>query len=159
MGAEGERLLRPLADADLPLIFELQRDPEAVAMARVPARDREAFDAHWETIRGDDATTVRVIDDGAGGVAGWLLAFPSDGELCLGYWVAREHWGRGLATRAVRAFLEELPARPLRATVATDNVALATGAGEVRLRRTSARTTEWDDRLGEDVDLLAFELV
>ncbi len=157
MGAEAAGLLRPLADADLPLIFELQRDPVAVAMARVPARDREAFDANWETIRGDDATTVRVIDDGASGVAGWILAFPHDGELCLGYWIAREQWGRGLATRAVRAFVAELPARPLHATVATDNVAsrrVLEKCGFADL----GMTTEWDDRLGEDVAIHRFEL-
>ena len=145
MAAEGARRLRPLADADLPAIFELQRDPDAVAMARVPARDREAFDANWATIRGDDATTVRVVDDGAGGVAGWVLAFPHDGELRLGYWIAREHWGRGLATRAVRAFLAEVPARPLHATVATDNVAsrrVLEKCGFTDL----GPTTEWDDR-------------
>ena len=81
----------------------------------------------------------------------------SDGELCLGYWVAREHWGRGLATRAVRAFLDELPARPLHATVATDNVAsrrVLEKCGFTNL----GTTTEWDDRLGEDVAIHSFEL-
>ena len=157
MAAEGAGALRPLADADLPAIFELQRDPDAVAMARVPARDRAAFDANWATIRGDDATTVRIVDDGAGGVAGWVLAFPHDGEPHLGYWIAREHWGRGLATRAVRAFLAEVPARPLRATVATDNVAsrrVLEKCGFADL----GPTTEWDERLGEDVAIHRFEL-
>ena len=157
MGAEGPGALRPLADADLSAIFELQRDPEAVAMARVPARDREAFDANWATIRGDDAITVRIVGDGAGGVGGWILAFPLDGELCLGYWIAREHWGRGLATRAVRAFLTEVPARPLHATVATDNVAsrrVLEKCGFADL----GTTTDWDDRLGEEIAIHRFEL-
>jgi RimJ/RimL family protein N-acetyltransferase len=150
-------VLRPLADADLPLIFELQRDPESVAMARVPARDREAFDANWERIRANEETTVRVVDDGTGGVAGWLLVFPLDGELCLGYWIAREHWGRGLATRAVSELLGEVEARPLHATVATGNAAsrrVLEKCGFTDLGPTS----EWDDRLGERVAIHRYEL-
>ena len=100
---------------------------------------------------------MRVVDDGTGGVAGWVLAFPSDGELHLGYWIARELWGRGLATRAVCAFVADLPARPLHATVTTGNVAsrrVLEKCGFTDL----GTTTEWDDRVGEDVAIHRFEL-
>jgi RimJ/RimL family protein N-acetyltransferase len=150
-------VLRPLADADLPRIFELQRDPEAVAMARVPSRDREAFDASWERVRANEETTVRVVDDGAGGVAGWLLVFPHDGELCLGYWIAREHWGRGLATRAVGELLEEVESRPLHATVATGNAASRRVLEKCGFSDLGA-ASEWDDRLGERVAIHRYEL-
>ena len=157
MGASGKRLLRPLVDTDLPLIFELQRDPEAVAMARVPARDREAFDANWETIRADAATTVRVVDDGAGGVAGG--SWPSRARASCAWATGSRAstgaagWRRGRCA----TFLDELPARPLHATVATDNVAsrrVLEKCGFAHL----GTTTEWDDRLGEDVAIHRFEL-
>ena len=43
-------VLRAVREEDLPAIFEQQRDPASVAMAGVPGRDREAFDAHWERL-------------------------------------------------------------------------------------------------------------
>ena len=127
-------------------------------MARVPARDREAFDANWETIRGDDATTVRVIDDGASGVAGWLLAFPSDGELCLGYWIAREQWGRGLASPGGprvrrRSCRRARSTRPWRRTTSPRD-----GCWRSAASRTSARRPSGTTALGEDVEIHSFEL-
>ncbi len=37
--------------------------------------------------------------------------------------IGREHWGRGIATASVRAFIAEIPDRPLHAYVAEHNVA------------------------------------
>jgi RimJ/RimL family protein N-acetyltransferase len=39
----------------------------------------------------------------------------------IGYWLGREHWGRGIATDALREFLELVDERPLQATVAHAN--------------------------------------
>src|SRR5262249_40097648 len=39
------------------------------------------------------------------------------------YWVGRDHWGRGVATRALAAFVGGLAARPLYARAAADNMA------------------------------------
>ncbi len=39
------------------------------------------------------------------------------------YWIGREHWGTGIATRALAAFLAVQPVRPIRARAAKDNVA------------------------------------
>lgn len=114
--------LREVEDADLPLFFAWQRDPASTTMAGLPARDRDAFDAHWETIRRDPAVTLRtVLADGD--VAGNVVAFVQSGKPVVGYWIAREHWGRGIATRALAAFLREVTARPLYATVALENTA------------------------------------
>ena len=46
-----------------------------------------------------------------------------DDEREIGYWIGREHWGRGIATASVRAFIDEIPDRPLHAYVAEHNVA------------------------------------
>ena len=118
--------LRDVEDADLPLFFEWQRDPASTALAGVPARDRAAFGEHWERIRRDPSVTLRtVVADGA--VVGNVLAFDQSGRRVVGYWIGREHWGRGIATRALAAFLHELEERPLHATVAPAN------AGSVRV--------------------------
>lgn len=42
--------LRDVIASDLPIFFEHQLDLEATRMAAFPARDREAFMAHWTRI-------------------------------------------------------------------------------------------------------------
>ena len=37
-------------ERDLPILFAYQDDPEANRMAAFPARDRDAFIAHWRGI-------------------------------------------------------------------------------------------------------------
>jgi RimJ/RimL family protein N-acetyltransferase len=114
--------LRPVQDDDLPLIFAWHTDAASVQMAGVPPRERPAFDAHWAKIRADPDTVLRTaLVDGEPG--GYLLCFLRDGQRELGYWVAREHWGRGVASAAVAAFLEEYQERPLSAVILTSNVA------------------------------------
>jgi RimJ/RimL family protein N-acetyltransferase len=113
--------LRGVEDPDLEVFFEHQRDPEATGMAAVGARDKERFAAHWAKIRVDDANVLRtIVADGV--VAGNIVSWEQDGQRLLGYWVGREHWGRGVATKALVRFLAEVPARPLHAHVATHNV-------------------------------------
>ena len=115
-------MLREVVESDLDALFEQQSDPESSAMAGVPSRDRAAFDAHWRRIRASEETVIRVIDvDGE--VAGHVASWPSEGRRYVGYWLARESWGRGLATAALAEYLGEVRERPLHALVSTDNVA------------------------------------
>jgi RimJ/RimL family protein N-acetyltransferase len=92
-------------------------------MAAFPPRDRDAFMAHWKTkILGDDAVVAKtVLADGH--VAGNVVCFEYAGKQEIGYWIGREHWGRGVATRAVSQFLDHVTTRPLYAGVARHNVA------------------------------------
>lgn len=106
---------------DLPILFAHQADPEAARMALFPSRDRPAFLAHWERIGADPTTVARaIVADGE--VAGNVGSWDGDGKRLLGYWVGREHWGRGIATAAVAAFLEIDRTRPIHAFVAVTNV-------------------------------------
>jgi RimJ/RimL family protein N-acetyltransferase len=115
-------ILRPVAQGDLPILFEHQRDPEANRMAAFPARDWDAFMAHWTKLLGDDSLVKRaVVVDGQ--VAGNIGSWEQDGRVQIGYWIGREFWGKGIATRALGAFLGEVPTRPLWAHVAVHNVA------------------------------------
>jgi hypothetical protein len=45
--------LRDVEADDLPLFFEHQRDPIAVAMVAFRSRDRDAFDQHWAKLLAD----------------------------------------------------------------------------------------------------------
>ena len=115
--------LRDATHDDLPIFFEHQRDPVACEMAAFGSRDLDAFMEHWTTrILGDDSGVAKtVLVDGR--VAGNVLAFDHDARREIGYWIGREFWGRGVATRALAVFLAEITERPLYAGVAKHNVA------------------------------------
>jgi RimJ/RimL family protein N-acetyltransferase len=118
-------VLREVRPGDLDALFEQQREPEGVAMAVFPARDREAFDEHWRKVLANERNVVRVIDvDGE--VAGNIGSWEQDGRQLVGYWLGRDFWGRGLATAALAELAQELP-RPLHAWVASSN------AGSIRV--------------------------
>jgi RimJ/RimL family protein N-acetyltransferase len=142
--------LREVVPSDLPMHFEQQRDPESNRMAAVPPRDRPAFDAHWARILVDPAVVVRTVlaDED---VAGSVLSFVRDGQRQVGYWIAREHWGKGIATAALAELLREVTARPLFARVAADN------HGSRRVLETCGFQPVAEER-DEDVRLLVLRL-
>ena len=114
--------LRDVEPDDLPIFYEQQRDPDATRMAAFPARDRAAFDAHWATnVLGNPAAVKQTILVN-GEVAGHIGSWPQDGLRLVGYWVGKEHWGKGVATRALGALLHLVTERPLHARVARHNV-------------------------------------
>jgi RimJ/RimL family protein N-acetyltransferase len=113
--------LRDVVAVDLDAFFEHQSDPDAARMAAVPARDRDAFVAHWAMVLGNQAVTKKtVLVDGD--VAGNVVSWKQDGKRLVGYWIGRAYWGRGVATSALSQFVEQIWTRPLFAHVATHNV-------------------------------------
>jgi RimJ/RimL family protein N-acetyltransferase len=121
----GDVVLRDVTAGDLPIFFDQQLDPTANHMAAFTCADpadRDAFDAHWTKILGDDTITTRTILFG-GNVAGHIASFERLGEPEVTYWIGREYWGNGVATRALMAFLGLVRVRPLHARAAKDNVA------------------------------------
>ncbi len=113
--------LRDVEPDDLPVFYEHQRDPEALRMAAFPSRDRDAFDAHWGRILADDSlVTKTIVADGQ--VTGYVGSWVRSGERQIGYWIGREFWGGGIATRALALFVAALESRPLYAYVARENL-------------------------------------
>jgi len=118
--------LREVEDDDLPVFYDNQRDSASTWMADVPHRESDEFYAHWAKIRVDPSIVLRtVVVDGV--VAGNAVSFVRDGTREIGYWLGRQHWGRGIASAAVGLLLAELSERPLYAVVSSDN------AGSVRV--------------------------
>ncbi len=113
--------LRDVSPDDLPILFEQQFDPEANKMAAFPARDRDAFMAHWMKILCDPTLLTKAIWFN-GRLAGNVVAFRQSGEMEVGYWLGREYWGQGIATRALAALLRYVTERPLFAHVAKHNI-------------------------------------
>ncbi|MFF9505976.1 GNAT family N-acetyltransferase [Streptomyces sp. NPDC014724] len=115
--------LREVCDGDLPLFFAFMSDPESVSTAAFTSEDptdRHAFDAHWRRILADGSVVIRtVVADGV--VVGNAGVYGPPGDRQVTYWIDRAHWGRGLATAALRALLDAVPDRPLHARAAADN--------------------------------------
>ena len=147
-GSAETRMLREVREEDLDVLFEQQREPEGVAMAVFPAREREAFDAHWRRVLANDRNVVRVIEvDGE--VAGNIGSWEQDGRRLVGYWLGREFWGRGLATAALAEFVQELEVRPLHAWVATSNVGSIRVLEKCGFVEIDSRTTDVEELLYE----------
>jgi RimJ/RimL family protein N-acetyltransferase len=119
-----EVALREVHDSDLPVFFRQMNDPAALRMAAFTAEDpadRDRFDAHWARIRSSSDVLRTVLVDGD--VVGSAAVYGEPGEREVTYWIDRTHWGRGIATAALRALLAAVPERPLYARAAADNTA------------------------------------
>jgi RimJ/RimL family protein N-acetyltransferase len=147
--------LRNIEPDDLPIFYEQQLDADATRMAAFPARDRASFDAHWATnILGNPAAMKQtILLDGR--VAGNIGSWSQDGVRLVGYWIGKEHWGKGVATRALAAFLHLVTERPLHAHVAKHNI------GSIRVLEKcgfSLDRAESVEEPGTDVPELVFVL-
>jgi RimJ/RimL family protein N-acetyltransferase len=117
--------LRPVKPSDLATFYEHQLDPEAIRMAAFVSeerKDKAAFLAHWNKILTAPRTTNRAILVG-GQVAGHIACYPQGAAMEVTYWLGREFWGKGIATRALEQMLRLVAERPMAARAATDNVA------------------------------------
>ena len=115
-----EILLREVVEEDLPVFYEHQIDADAVEMAAHLPRDYEAFQLHWTDLLAKNAVVKKTIlvDQR---VTGYVISFVYFGVREVGFWIGKEYWGQGIATRALSKFLEQVPLRPLRASAAKHN--------------------------------------
>lgn len=153
------RLLRDVIDADPPIFFEFQRDPVAARTAAFVSKDpsdRAAFDAHWKKIRSDPKVILRtIVQDGrvVGSVARWDLA----GNPQVTYWIDRKFRGRGIATRALAAFLKIVTVRPIYASAAHDDAASIRVLEKCGFRRVGGEKAFANAR-GCEIEEVFFEL-
>ncbi len=135
--------IRRVAPDDLPVFFEHQADPEAAKMATVEPRDRASFEDHWAKMLRDERAILRTVEaDGV--VVGNVVSWEHEGEREVGYWIGREHWGRGVATAALEAFVAEVTERPLFAHVANTNAGSIRVLEKCGFRRTGNPTVAAD---------------
>ncbi|MDQ3893740.1 MAG: GNAT family N-acetyltransferase [Actinomycetota bacterium] len=153
-------LLRDVEDRDLDALFEHWTDPESnwmAAFTAVDPDDRDAFDERWRRFRESATITVRTIE-ASGVVVGSIASWDNEGKREVTYWLSREHWGKGLATRALAEFLAEAERmRPLYAARVHDNVASQRVLEKCGFRRIGERRSFANAR-GEEVDEVLFRL-
>ena len=117
-------VLRNVVNDDLPIFFEYQLDQEANYMAAFTAKDpsnQEAFMAHWHKILANNTNIIQTIIFN-GQVAGSVSSYEDEGKPEVTYWLGKEYWGKGIATKALAEFLGCVKTRPLYAHVAKHNV-------------------------------------
>ena len=116
--------IRPVEPSDLDTFYRQQLDTEAIRMAAfvgADRKDRAVFDAHWRKILSSPQNINRtILADGQ--IAGHIACFPLGETLAVTYWIGREFWGQGVATRALRLMLQLVTARPITAAAAADNL-------------------------------------
>ena len=120
-----ELYLRDVVNDDLPIFFENQLDHEANYMAAFTAKDptnQEAFTEHWHKILANETNIIRTIIFNEQ-VAGSVSSYKEEGRPEVTYWLGKEYWGKGIATRALKEFLaHHNRIRPIYARVAKDNL-------------------------------------
>ena len=113
--------LREIRDADIPILFAYQDDPQANEMAAFPARDEPTFREHLGRVLANPACIARaIVHDEV--VVGQIGSWTDEGAHSVGYWIGREHWGKGYATAALRALLAIDPVRPMWADIVEHNI-------------------------------------
>ena len=149
-------MLREVDPGDLLTFYEHQRDPAACMVAAFTPRELPAFLEHWQTkILGQPTVIARSILLG-GRLAGYVSSFEAEGQRLVCYWIGREFWGGGVASKALKEFVEKLElSRPLEALVATSNV------GSIRvLEKSGFALVPGSKQVGSDgVEEVRFRLV
>lgn len=159
MGKPHVVTLRVTRDRDLDALFAFGQHEEAVRMAAFTApdpTDRATFDARWRRLLADpgvDARTVRADGAIVGSVARWF----EDDEAEITYWIDPAHWGEGIATRAMRLFLDVMPDRPVRARVAADNAGSIAVLEKLGFRRAGSAMSFANAR-GTEIEELVYRL-
>jgi ribosomal-protein-alanine N-acetyltransferase len=119
-----EIVLVPGAENHLETLFQFQTDKEGIQIAAFTNKDpsdREAYIGKWTRFLADPAIHLQVIFlDGK--IAGSVGKFMMHGNAEVTYWIDRQHWGKGIASAALKKFLLLEKIRPIHAHVAFDNL-------------------------------------
>ena len=138
---DGDLLLRPWTEADVPALVEACNDPE-IARWIPPIPHRYTEEDALAFVRGEilpEQVKFAVELDGrvVGGIGMGLNSHGYRGT--IGYWMARDVRGRGICTRAVKLLvrhgLEELELQRVELITDPENVASQRVAEKVGFRR------------------------
>lgn len=117
-------ILRQTEHADLASLFQIQLDKEAIYLAAFTATDPADEEAYFEkfTKHLQDVTInmQTILIDGR--IAGSIAKFERNGDTEITYWIERNYWGKGIATKALKHFLTVENTRPVFGRVAFDNL-------------------------------------
>jgi RimJ/RimL family protein N-acetyltransferase len=108
---------------DLEALFQFQTDQEANYLAAFTSKDpndKTAYIEKYSTHLADPTINNRTIKvDGE--IAGSIAKFVIENNAEITYWIDKRFWGQGIATTALKKFLEIERTRPIYGRVAFDN--------------------------------------
>lgn len=109
---------------DLETLFVFQTNEKGIEMAAFTSEnphDKAAYMTKWSKIIENPAIKMETIRlDGV--VVGSVVHFDMMDETNVSYWIDQPQWGKGIATAALKKFVEGANKRPLFARVAFDNI-------------------------------------
>ncbi len=148
-----ERLdLEPVTDDHLPLLVELNSDPEVMAFILGRAATPEETYAEWRRRLDHQSDATRGLGYWAGfeegGFVGWwsASAFEAHPELSgVGYRLRRAAWGRGLATEGARLMVDRAFEDPSVERVVASTMAVNVGSRRVLEKVGFAHTDTWHE--------------
>ncbi|HEX8656142.1 MAG TPA: GNAT family N-acetyltransferase [Hymenobacter sp.] len=108
---------------DLNTLFQFQLDEEATYLAAFMPKnfsDKSAYIEKYTRFLTDPTIHMRTIKvDNV--IAGSIAKFVMENKAGITYWIDRKFWGQGIATTALKNFLEIESTRPIYGHVAFDN--------------------------------------
>jgi len=118
-----EIILRKTEITDLELFFIFQIDDEARYLAAFTSKDttdKTAYLQKYTKLVNDPTINMQtIIVDKI--IAGSVSKFEMGGDAEITYWIDKQFWGKGVATKALNEFLKNENARPIFGRVAFDN--------------------------------------
>lgn len=115
--------LRPTEIADLDILFQFQTDKEggylAAFMSKDP-KDKSAYITKYTKLLADPTINNQtILLDNT--IVGSVAKFVMEGDPEITYWIDRNYWGQGIATKALSQLLAIETIRPIFGRVAFDN--------------------------------------
>ena len=115
--------LRPTEISDLEFLFQFQLDEQGRYLAAFmpnDSADKAAYIAkHTRLLNDPKINNQTILIDSQ--IIGSIATFEMDGNREITYWIDRNFWRKGLATKALQVFLVTEPTRPIVGRVAYDN--------------------------------------
>jgi [ribosomal protein S5]-alanine N-acetyltransferase len=123
MTYDNEIVLRPTVISDLEQLFVFQLDEEANYLAAFTSKDpadKAAYlDKYTKLINDPTINNQTILVNNK--IAGSIAKFVMFGHAEITYWIDKQFWGKGIATRALKHFLTIENSRPIFGRVAFDN--------------------------------------
>lgn len=116
--------LRKTTLEDLGTLFVFQADEEANYIAAFNVEDPNDKDAYmnkWSKIITNPSVNMQtiIVDND---ILGSVIHFDIMDETNVSYWIDKKHWGKGIASASLKAFLDTTDKKVLYARVAYDNI-------------------------------------
>lgn len=115
--------LRPTQISDLDTLYQFQLDKEGGYLAAFMPKgstDKTAYITKYTTLLGEPTVNNQTIVLN-NIIVGSIAKFIMEGNTEITYWIDRKFWGQGIATKALKNFLEIELCRPIFGRVAFDN--------------------------------------